>query len=256
MVACTPCRVRLRREVALSPEPSDGKWGGACRPFVCLGLLEGDVGSPSDNAPARGSDSGRWRLGILADPVTAWWRNLHPGESRGTSRPEIANHRTVVRGWDGPNRPTPPVGPGAAIGPTPAIMSAMGPIGPPAPAWARKSMAARPGAGFARRPCRPRPGCPQSCSLSIASQAESGAGNREGFRLSSALRERHIPFHLCVAFGSFSQGLRARSRSASAGRGSRRGARRSGAAGGPRARRPVPAWMPCPPMPRISVERS
>ena len=98
-----------------------------------------------------GAIRARRRPGILADRVTTWWRNLHPGESRGTSRPEIANHRTVVRGWDGLNRPIPPVGPGATIGPTPAIMSAMGPIGPPASAWARKSMAARPGAGF--RPC-------------------------------------------------------------------------------------------------------
>jgi hypothetical protein len=63
-------------------------------------------------APARGNDSGRRRPGILADRVTTWWRYLHPGESRGTSRPEIANHRTVVRGWDGLNRPIPPVGPG------------------------------------------------------------------------------------------------------------------------------------------------
>ena len=106
-------------------------------PLAARILAAPDVGSPSDNAPARGSDSGRWRLGILADQVTTWWRNLHPGESRGTSRPEIANHRTVVRGWDGPNRPTPPAGPGATIGPTPAIMSATGPIDPPAVRLAR-----------------------------------------------------------------------------------------------------------------------
>jgi hypothetical protein len=103
----------------------------------------------SDYGASSRGGSGRRRSGILADRVTTWFRNFHPGESRGTSRPEIANHRTVVRGWDGPNRPAPPAGPGATIGPTPAIMSASGPIDPPAVRLARKSMIARPGAGFA-----------------------------------------------------------------------------------------------------------
>jgi hypothetical protein len=102
-------------------------------------------------APARGGDSSHRCPGILPDRVTARWRNLHPGESRGTSRPETANHRTVVRNWDGPDgvrgvpgsrwRLPPPAGPGATIDPTPAIMSERGhSCGPSKPAWNQGGM--------------------------------------------------------------------------------------------------------------------
>src|SRR5260370_40194904 len=64
MVACTPCRVRLRREVALSPDPSGGKWGGACRPFRCSGLLEGNH-LPGRLAVEIGGDS-TWRASSRA----------------------------------------------------------------------------------------------------------------------------------------------------------------------------------------------
>ena len=124
--------------------------GGAGRRSACPTL-----------APARGGDSSHWRPGILLDRATARWRNPHPGESGGTSRRETANHRTVVRGWDSPIgirgvpgsrwRLTPPAGPGATIDPTPAIVSAIGPIDPPGVRLARKRMIARPGASFAGR---------------------------------------------------------------------------------------------------------
>jgi hypothetical protein len=48
-------------------------------------------------------------------------------------------------------RPTPPAGPGATIGPIPAITSAIDPIDPPAVRLARRSMSAIPGASCAGR---------------------------------------------------------------------------------------------------------
>jgi len=122
-------------------------------PLAARVLAVPDVGSPSDNGasprerfgPPAARNPGRIEsprgcgIFILANPA-----GLH-----GRRAPTIALWCAVgtVR-----NRPTRQLAQEPRSVQRRPIMSAMGPIGPPASAWARKSMAARPGAGFAGRP--------------------------------------------------------------------------------------------------------
>lgn len=73
-----------------------------------------------------------------------WPIESPPGGGTGDRQPLHCGARL-----DSPNRPIPPAGPGATIGPIPTVTWATGPIDPPAVSLARRDMTAWPGVGFA-----------------------------------------------------------------------------------------------------------